>query len=183
MISEAALTCPFCGFPLSKINTTLHLKWDDGKLTTWLKATILVDGTEISTMKCGDSVDCDILYGTHRIEVYSRNIRVIDEQIEIPLGSNDFDFTFKKKRTSVSLHVVKSAVSLPEPAQMPKSVLDQSDAKGKQKKRYIPRCPTCGSDKIKKIPMERRVLGAYMIGIASKSAGKTFKCKNCGYRW
>lgn len=49
--------------------------------------------------------------------------------------------------------------------------------------RNIPRCPTCGSSRIEKISVGSKVAGAAMIGIFSSNIRKTYKCKNCGYKW
>lgn len=46
-----------------------------------------------------------------------------------------------------------------------------------------PKCPTCGSKNIKKIGLISRGLSVSTFGLASNSFGKTFHCKNCGYKW
>ena len=46
-----------------------------------------------------------------------------------------------------------------------------------------PKCPTCGSKNIKKIGLISRGLSVSTFGLASNSLGKTFHCKNCGYKW
>lgn len=48
---------------------------------------------------------------------------------------------------------------------------------------YTPKCPTCGSPDIEKISGTSKVVDAVVWGIWSKKAGKTFKCRNCGYEW
>ena len=45
------------------------------------------------------------------------------------------------------------------------------------------KCPTCGSDKIKKISVSAKIGGAMMFGIFSKTAKSQFKCEKCGYKW
>lgn len=46
-----------------------------------------------------------------------------------------------------------------------------------------PKCPTCGSERIKKISTTAKVTGAAMFGLFSKTAKSQFKCENCGYKW
>lgn len=46
-----------------------------------------------------------------------------------------------------------------------------------------PKCPTCGSTKIKKISTASKIVGASLFGLLSKNATSQFKCDNCGYKW
>lgn len=46
-----------------------------------------------------------------------------------------------------------------------------------------PKCPTCGSTKIKKISATKRWVGVGMFGLASSDMGKTMQCDDCGYKW
>lgn len=52
-----------------------------------------------------------------------------------------------------------------------------------EKPQYVPTCPTCHSPDIEKISGTSKVVDAVVWGIWSKKAGKTFKCRNCGYEW
>ena len=52
-----------------------------------------------------------------------------------------------------------------------------------QKQQNIPKCPTCGSTDIKKLSTTSKVLGVGLLGLASKTVGKTYKCNKCGYYW
>lgn len=52
-----------------------------------------------------------------------------------------------------------------------------------QQVRNIPRCPTCGSDKVEKISVSSKVVGGAMFGLFSSNVRKTYRCKNCGYKW
>jgi C4-type Zn-finger protein len=47
-------------------------------------------------------------------------------------------------------------------------------------KSYTPKCPTCGSGNIEKISVTRKI---FFLGPFFPMYGKTFKCKNCGYKW
>jgi len=47
----------------------------------------------------------------------------------------------------------------------------------------IPRCPTCHSADIDKIPGMKKALHGYSFGLLSKTARCQFECNNCGYKW
>lgn len=46
-----------------------------------------------------------------------------------------------------------------------------------------PRCPTCGSTRVKKISLSSKVVGGAMVGLFSSNIRNTFKCESCGYKW
>ena len=46
-----------------------------------------------------------------------------------------------------------------------------------------PKCPTCGSERIKEISTIAKIAGAAMFGLLSKTAKSQFECENCGYKW
>ena len=46
-----------------------------------------------------------------------------------------------------------------------------------------PKCPTCGSTRVKKISTTSKVAGVAMFGLFSKTARSQFKCEQCGYKW
>ena len=46
-----------------------------------------------------------------------------------------------------------------------------------------PKCPTCGSYDVEPISTARKLGGALTLGLASKSMGKSYRCKNCNYYW
>ena len=47
----------------------------------------------------------------------------------------------------------------------------------------VPRCPTCGSTKIKRISALNRAAHGYAFGLFSKTARSQFECKNCGMKF
>lgn len=47
----------------------------------------------------------------------------------------------------------------------------------------VPRCPTCGSTKIKRISALNRAAHGYAFGLFSKTARSQFCCQNCNYKW
>lgn len=46
----------------------------------------------------------------------------------------------------------------------------------------VPHCPSCHSTNIQKIGLGGK-MGILGLGLLSSNVGKTFKCKNCGYKW
>ena len=50
-------------------------------------------------------------------------------------------------------------------------------------KASLPECPTCHSTDVKRISDARKVAGALMFGLFSKTAKSQFQCNNCGYKW
>jgi len=47
----------------------------------------------------------------------------------------------------------------------------------------VPHCPTCSSNRIKKISTLKRATSLYLFGFFSKTAISQFQCENCGYKW
>ena len=48
----------------------------------------------------------------------------------------------------------------------------------------VPRCPTCGSAKVRKLSATGKVGKAVLFGIfAAGAISKTFKCNSCGHQW
>lgn len=56
-------------------------------------------------------------------------------------------------------------------------------ARKAEEKKYIPKCPTCGSPDVKKITGGKRWLTTGLFGLGSSNVGKTMECNNCGYKW
>ena len=44
-------------------------------------------------------------------------------------------------------------------------------------------CPTCGSYHTNKLTGVERAVSFGIFGFASNKIGKSFECKNCGYKW
>ena len=47
----------------------------------------------------------------------------------------------------------------------------------------VPKCPTCGSEIVKKISTMKRATHMHLFGFFSKTAVSQFCCENCGYKW
>lgn len=47
----------------------------------------------------------------------------------------------------------------------------------------VPKCPTCGSTNVERIPTAQKAFGFALVGLFSSNLGKTMHCRNCGYKW
>lgn len=47
----------------------------------------------------------------------------------------------------------------------------------------VPKCPTCGSTNIEKIRASKRWITVGLFGLGSSDAGKSMRCRDCGYKW
>ena len=47
----------------------------------------------------------------------------------------------------------------------------------------VPKCPTCGSTNIEKIRATKRWITVGLFGLGSSDAGKSMRCRDCGYKW
>lgn len=52
-----------------------------------------------------------------------------------------------------------------------------------EKQRTAIYCPNCGSGCTEKISTTKKVASTAMLGLASRTIGKNYKCKDCGYIW
>lgn len=94
------------------------------------------------------------------------------------ISKMDMD-TVKKNQDEAAAYDAKVKAEIQEK-------LDEERRKAEEeaaKQVYTPTCPTCHSPDIEKISGTSKVVDAVVWGIWSKKAGKTFKCRNCGYEW
>lgn len=62
-------------------------------------------------------------------------------------------------------------------------LLQQASLDKQIKQPNTPKCPICQSTDVQKLSTMSKVLGVGLLGFASKTVGKTYKCNNCGYYW
>lgn len=60
---------------------------------------------------------------------------------------------------------------------------EMSRAAAAQRKASLPKCPLCGSTKLKKISAVKRGIHAAAFGIFSKTAFSQFECESCHYKF
>lgn len=169
-ISDQAQACPNCGYQIKSFNYVIHFNWANMKGNTFLKTTIVIDGETVGEMKCGHSMDCAVSEGSHKVELLFRGNLVIQETVIV--GSRHPEEYFAYRQAFLGLKRV------PANSVKWKSLCHNSDGV-----LNVPTCPTCGSHKVKKLSMSGKMMGVGVFGLASGSVGKTFMCKNCGYKW
>lgn len=49
--------------------------------------------------------------------------------------------------------------------------------------KFVPKCPTCGSTKIKRITTTSKVTNTVLFGLLGNKRKKQFHCNSCGYEW
>lgn len=47
----------------------------------------------------------------------------------------------------------------------------------------VPTCPTCGSTRVERISIGKKVFGGAMFGLFSSDVRNTMHCRNCGAKW
>lgn len=168
-ISDRAVSCPNCGCPIADapINGCIHFNWADRKGQSIRKTRVVVDGNEYGFMQCEDFLDVPVSGGSHKVELSQGKHVLISETVDISANKQEEFFAFKE--TMGFSH-----------AQLKRT---DGDFSKRTIAKNVPRCPTCGSDKIKKISTTRKVLAFEMVGFASHTIGKTFECRKCGYKW
>lgn len=170
-ISDRAQSCPYCGCPLNlQTNCTIHFYWANMKGNTYLKTTVFVDGKEVGVMKCSDYLDAYVPAGRHKIDLYFRNKCVVSETIDVQAAQQEAYYAYKQTLTSLK-RVPSNSVNWSK-------AISRNDGDI-----HTPKCPTCGSTNIKKVSLFRKNVSINTFGLASGSMGKTFVCKNCGYKW
>lgn len=53
----------------------------------------------------------------------------------------------------------------------------------REREANIPKCPTCGSTKIKKVSATSKAVSVGLFGLFSQKVKKTWHCNSCGYEW
>ena len=161
-ISDKAAFCPSCGCPIEMEvrNASITFWWVGKKGDSLRKTTVYIDSEEVATMKCGNQVTVLVNGSTHQVDMYQGKHHLISEKVIIDSEGETFAYKEVYGLTHAKLERI-------------------SNEELKRK----PRCPTCGSDKVKKISTSKKIFAFGMIGFASSSVGKTFECKSCGYKW
>lgn len=160
--------CPYCGYVFSEIE--LMLKSIQGTCLRCNSKTLPKESLndenyyhDMAKMR----FPSDETYRGNRGSFRWREI-VEEEAAQNPL----FDKNLYEKRIEKEIESSKSGMK-----QLDIFIED------KIKDKNIPKCPTCGSSKIKTISIARKAAGAWAFGILSKTARSQFQCQNCGYKW
>lgn len=167
-ISSKASFCPHCGCPIMSSRGIIHFYWVGNKTDSLRKTTVYIDGNEVAIMKCGDCIDVPVDGGRHKVDLYQGKHHLVEDYVEINSNNPDAFYAYKESMGFSHAQLKRVNAKFPE---------------RKITKQNVPRCPTCGSEKIKKISTTKKVFSFEMVGFASGSIGKTFECSNCHYKW
>lgn len=154
-ISDKARECPNCGCPIEhEIESgNIYFHWVGRKGDSIRKTSVLIDDNEIGILCCGDYLDYSVKSGERKITLVQGKRNLLEETVFISRKNPEEFFAFKE------------SIGFSHP------VLKKIDAmeikKWEGPKKHVPKCPTCGSEKIKK----------------NLFSGPMFSCKNCGYKW
>lgn len=169
VVSERATSCPHCGCPINAFTQgTIHIYWANKKGDTLRKTSVEINGDSVDIMQAGDFIHYPVTNGFHKIDMYQGKHLLLSEVVEVNAQTPDVYYAFKESIGFTHCKLKRVEVD--------SSVWKVSD-------KNIPRCPTCGSEKIKKISTTKKVLSVELMGLASGSIGKTFECRKCGYKW
>lgn len=173
-VSDRAERCGNCGFPVSEIpdeKMYLHFYWVGRRGDSLRTTTVCIDGESALTMKCGEKKTVQTDSAAHLIDLYQGKHHLLSENITIAGGANYYIFAYKETMGFSHANLTRAVVR------------DDDFFKDAKKQEYIPHCPTCGSPRVRPISLTARVVSVSLVGYASKKAGKSFKCLNCGYMW
>lgn len=172
-ISDRAESCQNCGFPLSEIktDTSIHFYWVGRPGDSLRKTEVYIDGNPYLIMKCGDKKTVSVDGLSHTVDLYQGKHHLLSETVTIDEKPNYYIFAYKEVMGLYHAKIVRKAATYDDFFRDPK------------KPEFVPHCPTCGSPRVRRVSLSSRVISVSLVGYASKSAGKSFKCANCGYMW
>lgn len=132
-------------------------------------------------MNCGtllhkDATTCHIC-NSNNIDTFESNALIIDYEC-IRHISHDPKFI----KAMLELHE-KDIIEYELKMSQFRNQVEQQKSNAAQVQNNLPKCPTCGSTNIKKIPASRKMLGAIGFGLLSKTARSQWECNNCGNKW
>jgi len=183
-ISDKAVACPNCGFPLDQLEKDNSIeKEDDGKLYKVILKNVPTDA-KVKAIKIIRDIHSN--FGLAEAKKF---VETIPNTVTTGLIYSDA-IKLQKEFTDIGITV---EVEVDEKVESKVDVFSemQSNERERQEK-YAreaaiedskPKCPTCGSTNIQKISGTKRWLTTGLFGLASSNVGKTMECKNCGYKW
>ena len=201
-ISSYAEACPTCGFPMAKflkehnLTDNYDLVWCCPKCGKIYEDDIGLEARSPMCPECGHIVVVtDIPVNKYREHIRYRNTKQrfeqygnrtykelnakevselqYDEEKQMALKyGNCFDQEEYEERLIRREMRVQKYINEP----LPYSTASSSNTN-------TIKCPTCGSTRVNKISLSKKVAGAGLFGLFSKTAKSQFECKDCGYKW
>ncbi len=167
-ISDKAISCPMCGYPIKEESENLSSK---SASTTGMNVCPKCGNFIIAKQKCPDCgtnmIDCNctekkwtdmLLDGT--LDKWQLQMRS-----KYVLSSDEFDEKLYNKRINEEKQENEYYDNLIENAEP------------------TLHCPTCNSTNVRKVSGTSKVVSGVMFGLLSQKVKKQFHCNNCGYEW
>lgn len=192
-VSTHAVRCPHCGYPIEEWLETDNDDEDDDDENytpptfTWdgeqYDASGLLQGfqeknlslvnwclNEAMAQRYGEDY-AHILDGSVCSTQRDRILQLVCEQFDYPMYFAD-------------RHGYNEDYGYP-PGESPRQKAMQAAHAANEAARIaaLPKCPTCQSINIEKVPISSRILDGFFFGRHSIEGRAQFHCKNCDYRW
>lgn len=165
-VSQYAESCPNCGFPIVRF-------MEENKLTDIKKVEICP--------KCGRFSEgalyylkCDYCGST-----MAQTDLTMDEWISVLMKKDAFSFVEDMANKYGNNQFSEEMFN----TRMGHNRSNSHTGEQKKEETNVPKCPTCGSTKIRKISGTKKAASILGFGILSNNIGKTYECLNCKYKW
>lgn len=165
-VSQYAELCPNCGFPIIKFMKDSNLT-DTEKVEICPKCGRFSEGTPYY-------LKCDYCGNT-----MAQTDLTMDEWISVLMKKDAFSFVEDMANKYGNNQFSEEMFN----ARMGRNHSNSNVSKQKKEETNVPKCPTCGSTKIRKISGTKRAASILGFGILSNNIGKTYECLNCKYKW
>ena len=143
-----------------------------------------------------ESDDCDIC-GSTCYPVPDKYLLCFDGEIEKDLLDNEKEEQFMEECVKTSPEfdeelfnardgiLAKKQARWEEESRIGQAIMDGADPElaFRNEGGNLPKCPACGSMKVRKISGAKRWLSTGLFGLGSSNVAKTMECKNCGYKF
>lgn len=165
-VSQYAESCPNCGFPIVRF-------MEENKLTDIKKVEICP--------KCGRFSEGSLYYlkCDYCGSTMAQTDLTMDEWISVLMKKDAFSFVEDMANKYGNNQFSEEMFN----ARMGHNRSNSHTGEQKKEETNVPKCPTCGSTKIRKISGTKRAASILGFGILSNNIGKTYECLNCKYKW
>lgn len=165
-VSQYAESCPNCGFPIVRF-------MEENKLTDIKKVEICP--------KCGRFSEGSLYYlkCDYCGSTMAQTDLTMDEWISVLMKKDAFSFVEDMANKYGNNQFSEEMFN----ARMGHNHSNSHTGGQKKEETNVPKCPTCGSTKIRKISGTKRAASILGFGILSNNIGKTYECLNCKYKW
>lgn len=166
-ISDKAISCPMCGYPIKEISNELQPSPSTTGMNVCPKCGKFIIAKQ-NCPDCGtDMIDCNCTEAKWTGMLMDGTLDKWEEQIrnKYVLSSDKFDNDLYRNR-------IKDE--------------KKEDAYYNELVNNTPptiHCPTCSSTNVKKVSGTSKAISVAMFGLFSQKVKKQFHCNSCGYEW